>query len=63
MYSPLVRNGCKAGAKVGVVGLGGLGHYAVLLAAAMGAEVTVFSHSKSKEADAKKASSGQQNSS
>lgn len=34
-----------------VVGMGGLGHVAVKLAAAMGAEVTVLSHSKSKEAD------------
>ena len=41
-------------ATVGIVGLGGLGHMAVKLAKAMGAEVTVFSTSPSKEADAKK---------
>lgn len=53
-YSPLKRFGVKKGSKVGVVGLGGLGHMAVKLAKSMGAEVTVFSTSPSKEADAKK---------
>lgn len=53
-YSPLKRYGAKKGKKVGVVGLGGLGHMAVKIAKAMGAEVTVFSTSPGKEADAKK---------
>lgn len=53
-YSPLKRHGCKKGAKVGVVGLGGLGHMAIKIAKAMGAEVTVFSTSTNKEADSKK---------
>lgn len=53
-YSPLKRHGTKKGSKVGVVGLGGLGHMAVKLAKAMGAEVTVFSTSPGKEKDAKK---------
>lgn len=53
-YSPLKRYGTKKGSKVGVVGLGGLGHMAVKLAKAMGAEVTVFSTSPGKQADAKK---------
>jgi len=53
-YSPLRRWGCKAGDRVGVVGLGGLGHMAVKLAASMGARVTVFSTSGSKEADARR---------
>jgi uncharacterized zinc-type alcohol dehydrogenase-like protein len=53
-YSPLRRFHTKAGDKVGVVGLGGLGHMAVKLAAAMGAEVTMLSTSRSKEADARK---------
>lgn len=53
-YSPLKRHGAKKGKKVGVVGLGGLGHMAVKIAKAMGAEVTVFSTSPNKEADAKK---------
>ncbi len=52
-YSPLRHWKTKAGDKVGIVGLGGLGHMAVKLAAAMGAEVTMLSTSKSKEADAK----------
>lgn len=51
-YSPLRHWGVKAGDKVGVVGLGGLGHMAVKLAASMGAEVTMLSRSKSKEKDA-----------
>ncbi len=53
-YSPLKRYGTKKGKKVGVVGLGGLGHMAVKIAKAMGAEVTVFSTSPNKEADARK---------
>ncbi len=51
-YSPLRQWGCKPGMRVGVVGLGGLGHMAVKLAAAMGAEVTMLSTSQSKQADA-----------
>ncbi|MBI1751831.1 MAG: NAD(P)-dependent alcohol dehydrogenase [Acidobacteria bacterium] len=53
-YSPLRRWNTKKGDKVGVVGLGGLGHMAVKLAAAMGAEVTMLSTSKAKEEDARK---------
>jgi alcohol dehydrogenase (NADP+) len=53
-YSPLRRWKCKEGDRVGVVGLGGLGHMAVKLAASMGAEVTVLSTSRSKEADAQR---------
>jgi alcohol dehydrogenase (NADP+) len=51
-YSPLKEWNCKEGDRVGVVGLGGLGHMAVKLAKAMGAEVTMLSTSRSKEADA-----------
>ncbi len=51
-YSPLRQWNVQAGTRVGVVGLGGLGHMAVKLAAAMGAEVTVLSTSPGKEADA-----------
>ncbi|WP_257309369.1 NAD(P)-dependent alcohol dehydrogenase [Geothrix fuzhouensis] len=53
-YSPLRHWNTKKGDKVGVVGLGGLGHMAVKIAAAMGAEVTMLSTSKSKESDARK---------
>jgi uncharacterized zinc-type alcohol dehydrogenase-like protein len=51
-YSPLRQWQCGPGQKVAVVGLGGLGHMAVKIAAAMGAEVTMLSTSRSKEADA-----------
>jgi uncharacterized zinc-type alcohol dehydrogenase-like protein len=51
-YSPLRHAGIKAGKKVGVVGLGGLGHMGVKLAAAFGANVVVFSTSPNKAADA-----------
>ncbi|WP_324672203.1 NAD(P)-dependent alcohol dehydrogenase [Hymenobacter sp. GOD-10R] len=52
-YSPLREWKVSPGHRVGVMGLGGLGHMAVKLAAAMGAEVTVLSTSPNKEADAK----------
>jgi uncharacterized zinc-type alcohol dehydrogenase-like protein len=52
-YSPLKRFKVGPGQKVGVVGLGGLGHMGVKLAKAMGADVTVFSTSPAKQADAK----------
>ncbi|MBS1628333.1 MAG: NAD(P)-dependent alcohol dehydrogenase [Bacteroidetes bacterium] len=51
-YSPLMYAGVKAGMKVGIVGLGGLGHMGVKFAVSFGAEVTVLSTSKNKEADA-----------
>src|SRR5947199_402652 len=51
-YSPLRRNGVGPGKKVGVVGLGGLGHMGVKLAHAMGARVAVFSTSPNKREDA-----------
>lgn len=53
-YSPLHRYGVKAGTKVGIVGLGGLGHMGVKIAKAMGAHVTMISHSASKQADAER---------
>jgi len=52
MFSPLRHWDVKPGQRVGVIGLGGLGHMAVKLARAMGAEVTVFSTSEKKRADA-----------
>jgi len=51
-YSPLHQYGVKKGTKVAVVGLGGLGHMGVKLAKAMGAHVTVLSHSPNKREDA-----------
>jgi uncharacterized zinc-type alcohol dehydrogenase-like protein len=53
-YSPLKHWKIGKGHKVGILGLGGLGHMAVKFAASFGAEVTMLSTSKSKEADAKK---------
>ena len=53
-YSPLKRYGVKAGDKVGIIGLGGLGHVALKIAKAMGAHVTLLSHSEGKRADAVK---------
>jgi uncharacterized zinc-type alcohol dehydrogenase-like protein len=51
-YSSLRQFGVKSGDKVAVVGLGGLGHMAVKFAKAMGAKVTVLSHSPGKREDA-----------
>lgn len=54
VYSPLVRNGAKPGTKVGIVGIGGLGHFGIQFAKALGAETWAISRSHAKEADAKK---------
>ncbi len=53
-YSPLRHWKVKAGQKVGIAGLGGLGHMGVKLAHAMGARVVVLTTSPSKEADARR---------
>ena len=53
-YSPLRHWKVGKGTRVGVLGLGGLGHMGVKIAVAMGAEVTMLSHTASKEADAKR---------
>ncbi|MEU5257468.1 NAD(P)-dependent alcohol dehydrogenase [Amycolatopsis sp. NPDC021455] len=50
-YSPLHHWGAGPGKKVAVIGLGGLGHMGVKIAAAMGAEVTVLSQSLKKQED------------
>jgi len=50
-YSPLHHWNAGPGKRVAVVGMGGLGHMAVKIAAAMGADVTVLSQTTSKEAD------------
>ena len=52
MYSPLRHWKVGKGSKVGVIGLGGLGHMGVKIGAAMGAEITIFSRSNKKRADA-----------
>ena len=53
-YSPLRQWGSGPGKKVGIVGLGGLGHMGVKLARAMGAHVVLFTTSESKVEDAKR---------
>ena len=53
-YSPLKKWKVQPGQKVGVVGLGGLGHMAVKIAKAMKAHVVVFTTSNNKSADAKR---------
>ncbi|MES1222978.1 MAG: NAD(P)-dependent alcohol dehydrogenase [Bacteroidota bacterium] len=53
-YSPLRFAGVTTGTKVGVIGLGGLGHMGVKFAASFGAEVTMISTSPSKEKDARR---------
>ena len=53
LYSPLKNWNAGPGKKVGIMGLGGLGHMGLKFAHALGAETTVFSHSPEKESDAK----------
>ncbi len=54
LYSPLAHWGAGPGKQVAIVGLGGLGHLGVKIAAAMGAEVTVLSQSTRKADDARR---------
>lgn len=54
LYSPLAHWKAGPGKKVAILGLGGLGHMGVKIAHAMGAEVTVLSHSAKKKDDAKR---------
>lgn len=53
-YSPLVRAGCGPGKKVAILGIGGLGHFGILWAKALGAEVWALSHTPGKKAEALK---------
>ena len=54
LYSPLIHWKAGPGKKVAIIGLGGLGHIGVKIAHALGAEITVLSHSLKKQEDAKK---------
>jgi alcohol/geraniol dehydrogenase (NADP+) len=54
VYGPLKNYGVRPSSRVGIIGIGGLGHLGVQFAKAFGAEVTAFSTSKEKEAEAKK---------
>lgn len=51
VYSPLKKNGCGPGKTVGVVGVGGLGHFAVLFAKALGADKVVGISRKASKKD------------
>lgn len=53
VYSPLRNHGIRPSSRVGVIGIGGLGHLGIQFAKAFGAEVTAFSTSKDKEAEAR----------
>ena len=54
VYSPLRNHGVRPSSRVGVIGIGGLGHLGIQFAKAFGAEVTAFSTSKDKEEEARK---------
>merc|ERR1712187_503119 len=53
-YSPLKHYGCGPGKRVGIIGVGGLGHFGVLFAKALGAEVVAISRKADKREDALK---------
>jgi alcohol/geraniol dehydrogenase (NADP+) len=52
VYSPIRNHGVRPSSRVGIVGIGGLGHLGIQFARAFGAEVTALSTSKDKEAEA-----------
>jgi len=59
VFSPLVRNGAGPGTNVGIIGVGGLGHFGLLFAQALGANVWAMSRSDKKKADVEKLGKGQ----
>ena len=54
VYTPIRNHGVRPSSRVGIIGIGGLGHLALQFARAFGAEVTAFSTSKEKEPEARK---------
>lgn len=52
VMTPLLRRGVKKGDRIGIVGIGGLGHLAIQFASKMGGEVVVFSGTESKREEA-----------
>jgi alcohol dehydrogenase (NADP+) len=52
VYSPPIRNHVGPNTRIGIIGIGGLGHFANMFASALGATVTAISHSSSKASDA-----------
>ena len=53
VYAPLRNHGVRPGSRVGIIGIGGLGHMALQFARVFGANVTAFSTSSDKEAEAR----------
>jgi len=53
VYTPLRNHGVRPSSRVGIIGIGGLGHLGIQFAKTFGAEVTAFSTSKDKEAEAR----------
>ncbi|HZY63182.1 MAG TPA: NAD(P)-dependent alcohol dehydrogenase [Edaphobacter sp.] len=53
VYSPLRNHGVRPSSRVGIIGIGGLGHLGIQFARAFGADVTAFSTSKDKEEEAR----------
>jgi len=53
VYAPIRNHGVRPASRVGIIGIGGLGHIGLQFAKAFGAEVTAFSTSKSKESEAR----------
>lgn len=51
VFSPLKHNGCGPGKKVGIVGVGGLGHFGILFARALGADKVVGISRKAEKKD------------
>jgi uncharacterized zinc-type alcohol dehydrogenase-like protein len=54
VFAPFRRHGVKCPARLGVIGIGGLGHLALQYGRAMGCRVTAFSSSSTKEEDARR---------
>jgi D-arabinose 1-dehydrogenase-like Zn-dependent alcohol dehydrogenase len=54
VFTPMLRYGVKAGDRVGIIGIGGLGHLAIGFASKLGAEVVVFSSTENKREEALK---------
>jgi D-arabinose 1-dehydrogenase-like Zn-dependent alcohol dehydrogenase len=52
VFTPMIRYGIKAGDRVGIIGIGGLGHLAIGFASKLGAEVAVFSSTENKRKEA-----------
>jgi len=59
VYSPLKHNGAGPGKRVGIIGIGGLGHFGLLFGKALGADMVAISHSAKKKEDAERMGASQ----